>query len=91
MNPTELTTALASVPDWRSDGTRIAREFRFPDFEATMTFVNAVADIARRQDHHPDLEVGYARVLVTYTSHDVGGLSARDFAAARAVDSLPHP
>ena len=89
MTPADITAALASLPAWRCDGRSIAREFRFPDFDATMAFVNAVAAIARRQDHHPDLEVGYARVRVSYTSHDVGGLSARDFAAAAAVDRLP--
>lgn len=91
MTPAAIAAALASLPAWKSDGRCIAREFRFPDFDATMAFVNAVADIARRQDHHPDMEVGYSRVLVTFTSHDVGGLSRRDFAAAAAVDSLPRP
>lgn len=88
MTPDALAAALATVPDWSSDGRRISREFRFPDFDATMAFVNAVAAVARRQDHHPDLEVGYARVLVTYTSHDIGGLSPRDFTAAAMVDGI---
>ena len=91
MTPDAIAAALAALPAWTSDGRRIAREFRFPDFDATMAFVNAVAAIARRQDHHPDMEVGYSRVLVTYTSHDVGGLSPRDFAAAAAVDGIPRP
>lgn len=91
MTPDAIAAALAALPAWTSDGQRIARVFRFRDFDATMAFVNAVADIARRQDHHPDMEIGYSRVLVTYTSHDAGGLSPRDFAAAAAVDSLPRP
>ncbi len=91
MTPDTLTARLAALPAWSSDGKSIRREFRFADFDATMAFVNAVAAIARRRDHHPDLEVGYSRVLVAYTSHDVGGLSERDFASAAEVDALPRP
>lgn len=91
MTPELIAQRLAALPDWIADGKTISRTFRFPDFEATMAFVNAVADIARRVNHHPDLEVGYSRVRVSYTTHDTGGLSERDFASAAAVDALPRP
>lgn len=91
MTADEIAQACATVPAWQCDGKSLHREFRFPDFEATMAFVNAVADIARHQDHHPDLTVGYSTVGVRYSSHDVGGLSPRDFRAAAAVDQLPRP
>jgi 4a-hydroxytetrahydrobiopterin dehydratase len=53
-----------------------------------MAFVNAVAWIAHEQDHHPDLEVGYSRCRLRYSTHDVGGLSRNDFICAAKVDAL---
>jgi 4a-hydroxytetrahydrobiopterin dehydratase len=53
-----------------------------------MAFVNAVAFIAHAQDHHPDLSVHYSRCIVRYNTHDAGGLTDTDFAAAAKVDAL---
>jgi len=66
----------------------IAKEFRFKDYFHTMAFVNAVASIAHREDHHPDLEVGYSRCLVRYSTHDVGGLSLNDVISAAKVEDM---
>ena len=78
------------APRWRvtPDGKEIRRTFSFPDYHRVMAFVNAVAWIAHRQDHHPDLEVGYSRVTVRYSTHSAGGLTGKDVAAAAAVDAL---
>ena len=78
----------ALIPDWRVDGGELKREFRFRDFHATMGFVNAVAWIANREDHHPDLEVGYNYCRMRWSTHDVGGLSLNDFLCAAKVDAL---
>ena len=53
-----------------------------------MAFVNAVAWVAHQQDHHPDLEVGYNRCKIVYTTHAVGGLSLNDFICAAHIDAL---
>jgi 4a-hydroxytetrahydrobiopterin dehydratase len=53
-----------------------------------MAFVNAVAFIAHTQDHHPDLQVGYNKCRVEYSTHSAGGLSEKDFSAAHAVNKL---
>ena len=66
----------------------ISREFKFKDFHQTMAFVNAIAEIANQENHHPDLEVGYNRCLVRYTTHAIGGLSENDFICAAKVDAL---
>lgn len=78
----------ALIPDWRVDSSELKREFRFRDFHATMGFVNAVAFIANREDHHPDLEVGYNYCRMRWSTHDVGGLSLNDFLCAAKVDAL---
>ena len=72
-----------------TDAKSLGREFRFVDFYRTMSFVNAIAHIANIEDHHPDLEVGYNRCRVTYTTHAVRGLSDNDFVCAAKVDLIP--
>ena len=62
--------------------------FRFDDYYRTIAFVNALAFIAHREDHHPDLSVHYDRVVVRYSTHDVGGLSENDFICAAKATAL---
>ena len=78
-------------PGWALNdaATEIAREFRFADFHETMAFVNAVAGIAHAEDHHPDMEVGYNRCRVRYSTHAINGLSENDFICAAKIDALP--
>lgn len=84
---------VASLPGWTlaADGKAIVRRFRFPEFEATMNFVNALADVARKHDHHPDMKVGYNYCEVLFTTHDAGGLTSLDAACARAAQELAGP
>src|SRR6476646_4286925 len=74
---------LADLPGCASaDGREIARTYNFKNDYETMAFVNAVAWVSHREDHHPDLEVGYDRCRVRYSTHSVGGLSENDFKCA---------
>ncbi len=88
MHDSEIASRLAKLDGWARDATRIIKIYRFANYHETMAFVNAVAWVAHRSDHHPELEVGYKHCSVTYTSHDVGGLSARDFDDAAKIDAL---
>lgn len=78
------------VPKWKVDAASqsIRRTFAFKDYYGTMAFVNAVAWIAHREDHHPDMTVGYNKVGVLFSTHSVGGLSVNDFISAAKIDSL---
>ena len=78
-------------PAWTLDATAtsLEREFTFRDFYRTMSFVNAVAQVANIEDHHPDLEVGYSRCRIRYSTHAIGGLSENDFICAAKVDQIP--
>lgn len=78
---------LAGDPDSRH-GQALTRTFEFADYYETIAFVNALAYIAHREDHHPDLCVHYNRVAVRYSTHDVGGLSENDFICAAKADAL---
>ena len=84
----QVTDGLAKLPGWSRAGNAITKTFSFKNYYETMAFVNAVAWIAHRQDHHPDLEVGYNKCRVRYSTHSAGGLTDMDFAGARAVEDL---
>ena len=86
----ERDAALADLSEWtlRADGLAIEREFRFADFSAAWAFMARVALLAEKHDHHPEWSNVYNRVAITLTTHDAGGLSARDVAMARAIDAL---
>ncbi|MES2976798.1 MAG: 4a-hydroxytetrahydrobiopterin dehydratase [Pseudomonadota bacterium] len=73
---------------WRLIDGALEKTFAFADFHRTMGFVNAVAFIANREDHHPDLTVSYGKCTVRFNTHDVNGISASDFYCASCVDAL---
>ena len=81
----ELTAAL---PGWELSEAHIQKQFKFPDFLHALAFVNALGFIAEQQNHHPDLELGWGRCLVKFSTHDVGGLSMNDFICAAKVEVL---
>lgn len=80
-----------ALPLWRHEPVRdaLVREFRFADFSAAWGFMSRVALLAEAQDHHPEWSNVYGRVTILLTTHDAGGLSARDIRLARAIDALP--
>ena len=81
---------LNALPGWRSiqNGQAINKTFNFENYYQTLAFVNALAYVAHREDHHPDLGVHYNRCEVTYSTHDVGGLSLNDFICAAKAELL---
>src|SRR5262249_22659337 len=80
----------ASLPGWRmADGRdAIARSFRFADFSEAFGFMSRVAMLAEKHDHHPEWSNVWNRVDILLSTHDAGGLSARDVALAQAIDAL---
>jgi len=90
LTDTERAEAIAALPEWslRGDGLAIEREFGFKNFSEAWAFMNRVALIAEKHDHHPEWSNVYNRVTITLTTHDAGGLSERDAKMARAIDKL---
>jgi 4a-hydroxytetrahydrobiopterin dehydratase len=88
MSAAQIDAHLAQLPGWALHDGAIERAYRFTDFHATMAFVNALAWIAHRDDHHPDLAVSYNRCVVRFNTHAVGGISINDFICAAKVDAL---
>jgi 4a-hydroxytetrahydrobiopterin dehydratase len=83
-----LRAALATVPEWRKRGAVLRRTFEFADFAAAMKFVNAVARRAEKAGHHPDIALRWNCVTLALTTHDAGGLTAKDFELAARLDRL---
>ena len=86
-----VTGLLASLNEaWGlvEDGKAIERTYKFRDYYQTIAFVNALAWIAHREDHHPDLSVHYNRCVVRYSTHAVDGLTDNDFICAAKIDRL---
>ena len=82
--------ALADLAGWslEENGISITRGFVFADFSEAWGFMSRVALLAEKQNHHPDWANVYNKVAITLTTHEVGGLSERDFKLARAIDAL---
>jgi 4a-hydroxytetrahydrobiopterin dehydratase len=79
---------LTRFPAWTYDGETIARTFDRADFNGSIAFVNAVAAAANRLDHHPDIALSWNQVTIRTSSHDVKGISPRDFALIAAIEAL---
>jgi len=86
----ERDDALARLPGWtlRDDGLAICKTFRFADFAEAFAFMTRVAIHAEKADHHPEWFNVYNRVEITLTTHDAGGLSARDAALAEVIEGF---
>ena len=88
LTPQELTDGLRSLPSWKQDGKTIQRNWTFPDFAGAMKFVNQVAELAEKANHHPDIDIRYNQVKLALTSHDSGGVTKRDLRLAAQIDQV---
>ena len=79
---------LAQLVGWIVEDGKLAKRYAFKNYYETMAFVNALAWISHREDHHPDLRVGYNQCRVEYLTHAIGGLSENDFICAAKCDAL---
>jgi len=84
----EVANRLRSLPGWEIKEGKLTRAFTFDDFMGAVRFVDRLAAVAESQGHHPDLQVGWGRVVVELSTHDAGGLTAKDFKLASLLDKL---
>lgn len=85
----EIQGLINELPNWNIiENGAIACEFRFKEYKNTVFFVNAIAFIAEKNNHHPDITFGYNYCNIEYITHDVGGLSLKDFICAKYINDL---
>ena len=87
----EVDRALAEGSAWRREGAELVRERRGRDFVDSMSFVTAVALLAQRADHHPDIDIRWNVVTLRLSTHSAGGLTDKDLSLSRAIDALDDP
>ena len=80
--------SLRQVPNWNYKAQVIRRTYEFKDFPAAIRFVNAVAKVAEKAWHHPDIDIRWNKVALALTTHDAGGLTEKDFSLAKKFDTL---
>ncbi len=88
LSDNEASTLLKQLEGWQLTDKNISKSYTFKDYYQTMAFVNATAWISHREDHHPDITVGYNQCRIEYTTHAINGLSENDFICAAKVDKL---
>jgi 4a-hydroxytetrahydrobiopterin dehydratase len=88
LNQDEIATLLKRLKNWTVSNGMLTRTYEFRNYHETMAFVNATAWVSHREDHHPDLGVGYKQCRVDYITHAIGGLSENDFICAAKIDAL---
>ena len=85
LNPAQIDEALRSLPGWTTDGKALRRTYTFRGFPEAVDFVNRLVAPAEARNHHPDISLSYNRVTLSLTTHDAGGLTAKDLDLARAL------
>ena len=84
----QILILLAKLNGWEVKNGELTRTFHFKNYHETMAFVNATAWVSHHEDHHPDMEVGYNKCTMRYSTHAIGGLSENDFICAAKIDKL---
>jgi 4a-hydroxytetrahydrobiopterin dehydratase len=84
----EAQTHLGKLKDWQIEAGQLAKTFQFHHFRESLAFVNKIGELAEAAGHHPDIDIRYNRVTLTLSTHDAGGLTAKDFDLALKADKL---
>ncbi|HEX8736190.1 MAG TPA: 4a-hydroxytetrahydrobiopterin dehydratase [Pyrinomonadaceae bacterium] len=84
----EIEANLPGLADWTVANDKLSKKFEFKNFAESLDFVNRVGEIAERRDHHPDILFGWGYAEFFITTHDAGGITARDFDLAKEIDKL---
>ena len=84
----EIKQSLRDLRDWKKKGGIISRTFQWKNFLGSIRFVNQVAKAAEKANHHPDIDIRWNKVKLQLTTHDQGGLTAKDIEMAKRCDLL---
>jgi len=87
LSASAVSRRLAALKGWRQVGDAIQKQYTFANFKEAMFFINTVAGLAEKAGHHPDITVNYNRVTLGLSTHDAGGLTAKDFDLAKRIEA----
>ncbi len=89
LSEAEIVARLPMAKGWERHGDMLVRTWQFPSFRRAMEFVNQVGGLIEKSDHYPDLIVNYRTVRIETSTHDVGGLTERDFSLIAEINEVP--
>lgn len=84
----EIQRGLGGVSGWTRKGDTLVKTYHFAAFPDGIAFIGRVAEIAETMQHHPDIDIRYTKVHFALSTHDAGGITAKDFALAKAIEDL---
>lgn len=88
LSKSEIQERFKGIKGWKLKGTRIERVYRFKQYMDGIAFVNKLAELAEKEEHHPDIEIIYTTVTVALTTHDAGGITNYDIRMAKKINQL---
>lgn len=92
LSDSDINAALEKLDGWQRDGDKITRTYEFDHYLAGIAFAAAAGTVAEGHGHHPDMYVGWRKVQLDFTTHDIGGkISQKDLDLAAAINALPYP
>ncbi len=89
LSEAEIIERLPAAKGWERHGDMLVRNWQFPSFRRALEFVNNVAALLEKSDHYPDLILNYRTVRLEMSTHDVGGLTDRDFTLIADINTIP--
>ena len=84
----EIQRGLGTLPGWARKNDTLVKSYHFAAFPDGIAFIARVAEIAESMSHHPDIDIRYTKVQFALSTHDAGGITAKDFALAKAIEEL---
>ncbi|WP_040948402.1 4a-hydroxytetrahydrobiopterin dehydratase [Gorillibacterium massiliense] len=87
----QISVSLGRIPGWKQEDGKLCKTFSLPGFRDAVQWVVRIADLAERENHHPELLIRYRKVTITLTTHDKGGITGKDFLLAEQIEKLPIP
>lgn len=82
----QITERLKTLPGWEQKDNAITKRYKFKEFMDGIHFINQIAEVAERMDHHPDIAINYTRITFTLSTHDQGGITEKDFKLAHEIE-----
>jgi 4a-hydroxytetrahydrobiopterin dehydratase len=89
LTESEINERLPHAKGWDRHGDMLVRNWQFPSFRRAIEFVNQVSALVEKTEHHPDIHISFRNVQLEMSSHDVGGLTERDFALIAEINAIP--
>ncbi|GAB3284475.1 4a-hydroxytetrahydrobiopterin dehydratase [Parasphingorhabdus pacifica] len=88
LNDTQVSEALAHLPDWHQDDSELTRTVEFENFAQAIQAVNRIAEIAESEHHHPDMDIRWRKVTFHCSTHSEGGITHKDVSMAEEIDGV---